>query len=150
MKINLSELETFKEICHKICLNIPSTYKWYWDAKRNMVAVVLDEEDAEMVFYPLFKEFRNHWNFNSINEAAAAVNQYVTSECGLMPGQALFTSHVVCSLVLVVAWWPWGKEDKVSMRIGLIPTQNKLASGFAYQCLSRWLKLDSVCKQALS
>lgn len=149
MKVNISELDAFKEICRKICLNIPASYVWHWDSKRQMAAVVLDEEDAEMVFYPLFKEFRNHWNFNSINEAAAAVNRYVVSECGLMPGQALFSSHVVCSLVLIVAWWPWGNDDKVSMRVGLIPTQHKLADDFAHRCLSSWLNIGEKNKQRI-
>jgi hypothetical protein len=72
MKISLSDLKPFSKICAKICLNIPDTYHWKWDQKRRMAVIVLDEEDAEMVFYPLFKEFRNHWNFSSIDEAAEA------------------------------------------------------------------------------
>ena len=130
MKINLNELRPFSKICHKICLNIPDTYTWTWDDKRHMAAIVMEEEDAEMVFYPLFKEFQNHWNFSSINEAAGAVSNYVTSEFGLMPGQAFFTSHMVANLVLVVAWWPWGSSDKVSMRVGLIPVNVKLTEDF--------------------
>lgn len=141
MKINLSDLKPFSKICSKICLNIPDTYRWKWDQKRRMAVIVLDEEDAEMVFYPLFKEFRNHWNFSSIDEAAEAVNNYVHSEFGMMPGQAFFTSHMVSNLVLGVAWWPWGKDDKVSMRVGLIPVKVKLSGDFARQCLSRWLPL---------
>ena len=141
MKVNLSDLDPFKEICRKICLNIPTAYKWHWDSKRNMAAVVLDEEDAEMVFYPLFKEFSHHWNFNSIGDAGESINNYICSEYGLMPGQAFFTSHSLHNLVLVVAWWPWGKEDKVSMRVGMMPLNTKLTGNFAYQCLSRWLKL---------
>lgn len=141
MKISLSELEPFKEICRKICLNIPASYSWNWDRERQMAAMVLEEEDAELVFYPLFKEFRNHWNFTSIGEASEAVNAFVHSEYGLMPGQVIFTSHVVCSLVLAVAWWPWGNGEKVSMRVGLIPVESKLKNEFARQCLSRWLKI---------
>ena len=141
MKITISDLEPFKEICRKICLNIPPSYLWAWDQKRKMAAVVLKEEDAEMVFYPLFKEFRNHWNFSSINEAAEAVNEYIHTEYGLMPGQVFFTSHMVCNLVLGVAWWPWGKSDNVSMRVGLIPIKTKLSEDFPYRCLSRWLNI---------
>ena len=143
MKISLSELEPFKEICRKICLNIPVSYSWHWDRERNMAAVVLEEEDAEMVFYPLFKEFRNHWNFASIEEASGAVNAYISSSYGLMPGQVIFTSHKVSNLILAVAWWPWGSEDRVSMRVGLIPIDFKMNDEFAFQCLSRWLKITA-------
>jgi hypothetical protein len=142
MKINHTELEPFKEICRKICLNIPESYAWKWDQKRKMAAVVLAEEDAEMVFYPLFKEFRNHWNFASIGEAAEAVNEYIHTEYGLMPGQVFFTSHMVCNLILGVAWWPWGNSDKVSMRVGIIPIKINLPEDFTFKCLSQWLKIE--------
>ena len=143
MKINLSDLKPLAKICRRICLNIPDVYRWQWDDKRNMAVIVLEEEDAEMVFYPLFKEFRNHWSFTSIDEAAEAVNAYVHSAFGMMPGQALFTSHTVSNLVLGVAWWPWGSEDKVSMRVGLIPVKLRVSGDFAFQCLSRWLPFNS-------
>jgi hypothetical protein len=143
MKISLGDLAPFSKICHKICLNIPDAYCWQWDQKRNMAAIVLDEEDAEMVFYPLFKEFRNHWNFSSIDDAAEAVNDYIQAEFGMMPGQVVFTSHMVSNLVLGVAWWPWGSDNKVSMRVGLIPVKVKLSGDFAQHCLSRWLPLQT-------
>lgn len=142
MAIDLKSLEPFQKICRKICLNIPANYQWKWDKKRNMAVIVLDEEVAELVFYPLFKEFRNHWNFGSINEAADAVNNYIHTEYGLMPGQVFFTSHMVNNTVLGVAWWPWGNEDKVSMRVGLIPVNIPWTDGFAFKCLSRWLAIS--------
>ncbi len=141
MKINLRELAPFSTICSKICLNIPQIYNWQWDNKRDMAVIVLDEEDAEMVFYPLFKEFCNHWNFSSIDKANQAVNDYIHSSFGMMPGQAFFTSHMVSNLVLGVAWWPWGSDDKVSMRVCLIPVNVKLSKDFIHKCLSRWLPL---------
>jgi hypothetical protein len=139
MGLNVNSLDCFKEICHKICLNIPDSYRWQWDHKRNMAVIVLDEDDAELVFYPLFKEFCNHWSFGSISEASKEVNDYIHAEYGLMPGQALFTSHPVNDTVLAVAWWPWGDEDKVSMRVGLIPVGIDLPNNFPFQCLSQWL-----------
>jgi hypothetical protein len=80
MELTIDSLDRFKEICRKICLNIPDDYRWNWDRKRSMAVVVLDEEDAEMVFYPLFKEFCNHWNYSSLTETSEAVNEYIHSE----------------------------------------------------------------------
>jgi len=142
MVIHSNALDPFQEICRKICLNIPPAYDWKWDRDRGMAVIVLAEEDAEIVFYPLFKEFCNHWNYASINEAGEAVNNYIHSEYGLMPGQVFFTSHMVDKVVLGVAWWPWGNDDKVSMRVGLIPVNIELPENFAFQCLSRWLKIQ--------
>jgi hypothetical protein len=141
MAINIHTLEPFQEICRKICLNIPSRYRWKWDRERKMAVIVLAEEVAEIVFYPLFKEFRNHWNFTSINEVDEAVNSYIHSEYGLMPGQVFFTSHMVNHTVLGVAWWPWGSDEKVSMRVGLIPVNIQTPDDFAFQCLNQWLNI---------
>ena len=142
MALTTRSLEPFKEICRKICLNIPATYRWQWDQQRNMAVIILEEEDAEIVFYPLFKEFRNHWNFASIDEVSEAVNKYIHSEYGLMPGQVFFTSNKVSDTILGVAWWPWGNNEKVSMRVGLIPVDIDLTDEFVLKCLSQWLNID--------
>jgi hypothetical protein len=142
MELNVDSLDRFKKICHKICLNVPDACRWHWDQKRNMAVIVLEEEDAEMVFYPLFKEFCSHWNFSSINKATVEINDYIHTEYGLMPGQVFFTSHPVNNTVLGVAWWPWGDEEKVSMRVGLIPVGIDLPQDFSFQCLSQWLDIE--------
>jgi hypothetical protein len=142
MELSASSLDRFGEICRKICLNIPDKHRWHWDHRRSMAMIVLDEEDAEMVFYPLFKEFCSHWNFSSIDQASDEINNYIHAEYGLMPGQVFFTSHPVNNTVLGVAWWPWGNDAKVSMRIGLIPVGIELPNDFSFQCLSQWLDID--------
>ena len=144
MQIKLGDLAPFQEICRKICINIPDSYVWEWDEKRNMAVNVLDGEDAELVFFPLFKEFMHHWNFSSPPPDNASITEFVNTKFGLMPGQVLFTSYPLYNLVLCVAWWPWGEDQKVSMRVGLIPVNKaKLRKGVAYQCLRRWLKITA-------
>lgn len=143
MQITLAQLAPFQEICRKICINIPNCYRWQWDERRNMAVIVLQGEDAEMVFYPLFKEFSHHWNFSSTPPSTQGIQQYVDDQFGLMPGQVVFTSYPLCNLVLCVAWWPWGEDEKVSMRIGLIPVNNsRMRNGTAFECLRRWLKIQ--------
>ena len=118
------------------------SYSWEWDEKRNMAVVILEGEDAELVFFPLFKEFCHHWNFTSAPPENDSIIEWVNGQFGLMPGQVLFTSYPLLNLVLCVAWWPWGEDQKVSMRVGLIPMNKaRLREGVAYQCLRRWLKI---------
>jgi hypothetical protein len=143
MQLKIDELTPFEEICRKICLNIPAGYPWKWDPQRDMAVIVLESEDAELVFYPLFKEFRHHWNFSSNPPDREDIARWVNEQFGLMPGQAVFTSYALCNLVLCVAWWPWGNEDKVSMRVGLIPLNyNRLKDRVAFRCLHRWLNIS--------
>ena len=131
MRISLADLTPFQEICRKICLNIPDQYHW--------------KEDAELVFFPLFKEFIHHWNFMSTPPEDASIIEWVNAKFGLMPGQVLFTSYPLRNLVLCVAWWPWGESQNVSMRVGLIPLKNaRLREGVAYECLRRWLHITAL------
>ena len=142
VSIDISALTPFQEICRKICLNIPPDYTWQWDTQRNLAFVTMDKQDAELVFFPLFKEFSNHWNFNTSSTAEEPIAHLLNAQYGLMPGQAFFSSRPISELVLFVAWWPWGREDKVSMRVGLAPIQQEeLEAGKAFQCLSSWLPL---------
>ncbi len=142
MQITLEDLAPFQEICRKICINIPNAYAWEWDEQRHMAMVVLQGEDAELVFFPLFKEFSHHWNFSSAPPENASIIEWVNAKFGLMPGQVLFTSYPLHNLVLCVAWWPWGEDQMVSMRVGLIPVNKaRLRDGVAFQCLRRWLKI---------
>jgi hypothetical protein len=143
MKIALNDLADFAEMCRKICLNIPDSYRWQWDQKREMAVVTLDKEDAELVFFPLFKEFTHHWDFSSQDPSDTTAAMEIIAKYGLMPGQAFFSSRPICGLVLFVAWWPWGKNERVSMRVGLIPTgKMRFKDNVALTCLSRWLKLE--------
>lgn len=142
MRIKLDDLAVFQKICRKICINIPDSYAWNWDAQREMAVVVLDESDAELVFFPLFKEFSHHWNFSSTTASRESITEYINSEYGVLPGQVFFTSNPLCNLVLFVAWWPWGNEGNVSMRVGLIPWNNfRLRDGFVYHCMKHWLPI---------
>lgn len=143
MQVSYNDLADFEEMCRKICLNIPDTYGWNWDHEREMAVVALDKEDAELVFFPLFKEFNHHWDFSSPGQAEAATAMELNSKFGLMPGQAFFSSRPLCGLILFVAWWPWGKNDKISMRVGLIPAgKNRLKGDLVFKCLGRWLKFE--------
>ena len=149
MRIKLDDLAVFQNICRKICINIPESYVWSWDPKRQMAVVVLEAPDAELVFFPLFKEFSNHWNFSATSAAKESITEYINAEFGVLPGQVFFTSNPLHNLVLFVAWWPWGNEGNVSMRVGLIPWNNfRLQDGFVYHCMKHWLPIvDSSLEQ---
>ena len=142
MRIKLEDLVVFQEICRKICINIPDEYVWEWDAQRHMAVIVLSEPDAELVFFPLFKEFSNHWNFSSTTTSQESISHYINTEFGVLPGQVFFTSNPLYNIILFVAWWPWGNDGKVSMRVGLIPwNKAQFKDDFVYECLKRWLPI---------
>ena len=113
-----------------------------------MALMTLNLQDAELVFFPLFQEFREHWNFSSPIQPETLVSKLLNAEYGLMPGQFFFTSRPIRDLVLFVAWWPWGNADKVSMRVGLfsLATDNTDPS-LARSCLALWLRIPGLAQK---
>lgn len=141
---DIARFAPFQEICRKICLNIPEYYQWQWDRQRQLALMTMEKSDAEMVYFPLFKEFKEHWSFASGSNAEMIIARLINAAFGLLPGQTFFASSPIDSLFLFVAWWPWGDTPKVSMRVGLFPTNSQaLHPEFTYACLSRWLNLTA-------
>jgi len=90
---------------------LPDSYQWQWDAKREMTVIVLDGRDAELVFYPLFKEFSNHWNLASTPPNPTEITRWVDANFGIMPSQVMFTS-TPCATWYSVS--PGGRGAKIT------------------------------------
>jgi hypothetical protein len=115
-------LDPLQGICQRIRLNVPSQCSWKWDREFDLALLVFDMEDADLLYFPLVKEFEKQWDFDTINDPSNSFCSYVNSAFGLVPGQKLFTTNVLDGITLFAAWWPWGDDTKVSLRIGLIST----------------------------
>ncbi|KJS31596.1 MAG: hypothetical protein VR64_10660 [Desulfatitalea sp. BRH_c12] len=137
---NSEKFAPFKGICGKICLNMPDNACWEWDHTRRVALITLEKQDAELVFYPLIKEFEDHRKFSSPSETESPIARTITSEFGLMPGQSFFLSNPIENIVLFVAWWPWGTAERVSIRVGLFRLKPETAPDCTEStCLKQWL-----------
>jgi hypothetical protein len=144
MPVDMDKLAPFKEICRKICLNIPHNASWQWDHKRVMALVTLEQQDADLVFFPLVKEFELHRKFTSPETTETPISRLISSEYGILPGQSFFISLPINDLVLFVAWWPRGKTGRISMRVGLFPlSAEKIDHAAMLNCLKNWLPMGS-------
>jgi hypothetical protein len=144
MVVEPEKLFPFREICRKICLNIPTERQWLWDQQRDLAWVTLEKEETELVYFPLLREFKDRWSFQPEGLPETLIAQLLDSEYGLMPGQTFFATPPIEGWVLFVAWWPWGQAGKVSMRVGLLPMRTgSIPTGFTRSCLSCWLPIGS-------
>ncbi len=117
-----NSLEKFEKICIHIIRNIPSTYtwKWKWDDEFFTALVVFEEDDSGSIFSILTDEFDHHCDYFSFETSPDNIKNTFNNVLGLIPGQNLFTSELESGLVLYAAWWPWGNDDKISLRIGIV------------------------------
>ncbi len=138
-----NDLDVLGVICQRISLNIPEKCPWRWDKEFNLALSVIDRQDEIMVELPLTLEFTHKWDFTTINNADAAIRDYFQAGFGLVPGQKLFTMDPVNDVVLYAAWWPWGDDERISLRLGLVSVSDeKLDNAEIKRLICRWLNLE--------
>jgi hypothetical protein len=135
-------LDALKTICQRISLNIPDHCPWRWDKEFDLALTVINSQDEIMIALPLTLEFAHTWDFMTINEADAPLRDFLQSGFGLVPGQKMYSSDSVQGVVLFIAWWPWGADDRISLRLGLIAeTEQILTRAEARKLICEWLNL---------
>ena len=138
-----NDLDALGNICQRISLNIPKNSPWRWDKEFNLALAVIDRKDEIMVELPLTLEFSHKWDFTTIDDADASVRDYFQSGFGIVPGQKVFTMDPVNGVVLYTAWWPWGDDARISLRLGLVSvSDNKLDNADIKSLICGWLKLE--------
>ncbi len=136
------QLHPLEGICQRISLNIPENCPWRWDKEFNLAHTVISRKDEIMVELPLGLEFSHRWDFSTIEDADVAVRDYFQTGFGVVPGQKLFTHDPVQGVVLFAAWWPWGDDERISIRLGLISiTDEKLQNADVKQMMCSWLNI---------
>jgi len=136
-------LKPFETVCQKISLNLPQQIPWRWDREFNLALVVIEKKDAITVELPLALEFSHKWDFSSIDEAEKSISDYFQAGFGVVPGQKLFTMDPIDGMVLYAAWWPWGDDERISLRVGLLSVDDeKVSNARVKYLICKWLGLS--------
>ena len=136
------DLDALGTVCRRISLNIPNHCPWRWDKEFNLALTVIDRQDEIMIELPMTLEFNHKWDFATINEADTPIRNFFQSGIGVVPGQKLFTMDPVRGVVLFAAWWPWGDDERISLRLGLVSvTDQKLERVEAKRLVCGWLDI---------
>lgn len=138
-----SDLDALGTVCQRISLNIPDRCPWRWDKEFNLALTVIDRQDEIMIELPLTLEFAHKWDFATIDDADQPVRDFFQSGFGVVPGQKVFTTDPVQGIVLFAAWWPWGDDERISLRLGLVSlTERKLDRAEVKDLICGWLNLE--------
>ena len=138
-----TDLDALENVCQRISLNIPNNCPWRWDKEFNMALTVIDRQDEIMIELPLVLEFTHKWDFATIQDAEAPVRDFFQAGFGVVPGQKVFSMDPVNDVVLFAAWWPWGDEARISLRLGLFSVSDApLDNAEIKYLICRWLNLN--------
>ncbi|MBC2712692.1 MAG: hypothetical protein HGJ94_17405 [Desulfosarcina sp.] len=137
-----TDLDVLGTVCQRISLNIPDNCPWRWDKEFNLALTVIDRQDEITIELPLTLEFAHKWDFTSIHDAEAPVRDFLQAGFGIVPGQKVFTMDPVNGVVLYAAWWPWGDDERISLRLGLAAvSDSKMDNAEVKSLICRWLSL---------
>ena len=120
--------DKYQQICHNISLNIPDQCNWEWDEKFHTTIVVFEKFDQDLIFFPITQEFDNRWDFSTIERSGEPFYDFFINRFGIIPGQMIFTAGGDVSQKLFAVWWPWGDDEKVSLRVGLFVNEADTSS----------------------
>ena len=138
-----TDLDALETVCQRISLNIPENCPWRWDKEFNLALTVIDTQDEIMVELPLTLEFSHKWDFTTINDAEAPIRDFFQAGFGIVPGQKVLTMDPINGVVLYAAWWPWGDDERISLRLGLVSVSGeKLENSVVKSLICRWLNLE--------
>ncbi|PID40245.1 MAG: hypothetical protein CR984_04190 [Proteobacteria bacterium] len=138
-----NDLDALRTICQRISLNIPASCPWKWDREFNLALTVIDRQDEILVELPVTLEFTHKWDFTTINDADTPIRDFFQAGLGIVPGQKLFTMDPVNGVVLYAAWWPWGDDERISLRLGLVSVSGeKLTHADIKALICDWLNLS--------
>lgn len=114
-----SALNLLKDICLTLKEVVPGPNPWRWDEEFNVARIVFRQNDAAQVLSTLDTLFKNRYDFNTIEQSSSCVDAAINALLGIIPGQTIFTQETGDGTLLFAAWWPWGNELYVSLRVGM-------------------------------
>lgn len=136
-------MERLKDICEQLKTVVPAPNPWRWDAEFNVARIVFRKTDADKVLQSLEQIFDHRYDFSTIANSLDSVDAIIGDRFGIIPGQFVFTARNDQGVLLLAAWWPWGNESYISLRVGLnAPESAELSPDDIEKTLLAWFAVE--------
>ena len=116
-----------RAICETIVRGSEGVLVWERDDRFSAAVSAFKKPDREKIHSLVERTFPLRWDERTVRSAPQAVLDFVEAVGGLRPGQELFGSDVESGAMLWAGWWPWGDQQTISLRIGVICTDGSEA-----------------------
>jgi len=116
LNYNTTRLE---ESCRKLMATLGKKITWKWDKRFETVLAEFSVADKEIIYQAIAPHMGKIWDTDTIGDIPSVVQMVMDYFGGMNPGQRLLTSDVDVDGLLLCAWWPWGNNTTISIRIGV-------------------------------
>jgi len=107
----------FENTCKGIVKNFADTMSWKWDDRFEAVLAEFASDQKERVGDALKEFFPFSWGSSDMREAPDRIKKIGNFLGGVFPGQMIFVAATDREPLLFCAWWPWGNDKTISIRI---------------------------------
>ena len=107
------------ELCCRSVIEQAPYLAWAWDDHIGAVLTTIQTEQVQQVVPVLEANFASRWDFRSVKQAPQRVRAIADQFGGVRRTQHLFVTAPQQDIVAYAAWWPWGDEQTISIRLGL-------------------------------
>jgi len=117
MRNELAEIEI---CCRGLIAETSGLLTWEWDDYIGTFLAAFGGEKTPAVSALCDKYFMSQWDVNSRSKMPPSIMAISDSLGGLRSSQILFVTRPGDFVIAYGAWWPWGDEKTISLRIGLV------------------------------
>ena len=115
----------FENVCRELLSAFQGVLSWQWESRFEVALAEFSLNDKDKVRAILERYLNIAWDSSSIGRAPDNVQKIASYLGGLRSGQLLFTSDPNQDAFIFGAWWPWGDEQTISIRIA--PSDKRLS-----------------------
>jgi hypothetical protein len=110
--------------CKELLSAFQGVLSWKWDGRFETVLAEFGVDNKDSIRAILERYLRITWDSSNIGNAPDFVREIDSHLGGLRSGQLLLTSDPDREPFIFCAWWPWGDDKTISIRIA--PSYKKL------------------------
>jgi len=118
--MNTANLSVIESICKNLLDDFHGMLSWKWDDWIGTILAEFDAGESADVRALLDKYLPVSWESANITTAPDIVQKLDRHLGGLRPTQFLFSSDPSSDDFVFCAWWPWGNQANISLRVGIL------------------------------
>jgi hypothetical protein len=116
LNYNTTRLE---KSCRQLVNTLGKKLTWKWDERLETVLAEFSVTDKESIHQILAGHMGKTWEPDNAGSVPGVVQMVIDYFGGLNPGQTLLTSDPDQDGLLLCAWWPWGNDTTISIRLAV-------------------------------
>lgn len=136
------DISTLETISRDLAKAFEGHLTWKWDDRFETVLAEFSIDQKEEITSILKSHMGDIWDGGNFQQAPEIIKFVIKFFGGIHPGQELFTTRTDRDDLMLCAWWPWGNQKMISIRLGVfVQSLNDQENQVLNQMFKSWFNL---------